>query len=65
MDGPIIAIIETTSDSVFFLNSALTTKDNNFRTAPDEACDAFNAVMLEMFDLKTHQVNLTQTRRFY
>ena len=30
-----------------FLNTFFTTNDNYFRTATDEACDAFNKIMTE------------------
>ena len=47
VNGPKIAICEITSDTVFVLNSAFTTKDNYFQVAIDEAIDAFNAVLLD------------------
>ena len=63
--GPKIAICEITSDTVFVLNSAFTTKDNYFQVAIDEAIDAFNAVLLDFgytqqlqkYDPTTHQVH--------
>ena len=63
--GPKIAICETTSDSVFVLNSSFTHKDHYFNAAVQEALDAFNAVMkdfgysqqLELYDANTHQVH--------
>ena len=45
--GSNIAICEITSDTVFVLNSAFTTKDNYFQVAIDDAIDAFNAVLLD------------------
>ena len=47
INGPKIAICEITSDTVFVLNSAFTTKDNYFQVALDDAIDAFNAVLLD------------------
>ena len=47
LDGPKIAICETASNAVFVPNSSFTTKDNYFRVAIDEACEAFNKVLLE------------------
>ena len=63
--GPKIAICEITSDTVFVLNSAFTTKDNYFQVTIDEAIDAFNAVLLDFgytqqlqkYDPTTHQVH--------
>ena len=42
-----IAIRETASDSVFILNDAFTSEDNYFKVHQDEACNAFNAIMLD------------------
>ena len=64
VNGPKIAICETTSDTVFVLNSAFTTKDNYFQVALDDAIDAFNAVLLDFgytqqlqrYNPETHQV---------
>ena len=64
--GPKIAICEITSDTVFVLNSAFTTKDNYFQVALDDAIDAFNAVLLDFgytqqlqrYNPETHQVHL-------
>ena len=47
LDRPNIAICETASNAVFLLNSSFTTKDNYFRVAIDEACEAFNTVLIE------------------
>ena len=47
LDGPKITICETASNAVFVLNSSFTTKDNCFRVAIDEACEAFNKVLFE------------------
>ena len=47
LDGPKVAIRETASNPVFVLNSSFTTKDSYFRTATDEACEAFNKIMTE------------------
>ena len=49
VQGPKIAICEITSDTVFVLNSAFTTKDNFFQVALDDAIDAFNAVIILRF----------------
>ena len=45
VEGPKIAVCETTSETVFVLNSAFTTKDNYFQAALDDAIDAFNAIL--------------------
>ena len=42
LEGPKIAICETVSNVVLVLNSSFTTKDQYFRTAVQEATDAFN-----------------------
>ena len=42
LDGPKIAICETTSKVVFVLNSSFTCKDQYFRAAIQEAITAFN-----------------------
>ena len=63
--GPNIAICEITSDTVFVLNSAFTTKDNYFQVAIDDAIDAFNTVLLDFgytqqlqkYDPTTHQIH--------
>ena len=47
VEGPKIAVCETTSETVFVLNSGITTKDNYFQTAVDDAIDAFNATLLD------------------
>ena len=47
VEGPKIAVCETTSETVFVLNSAFTTKDNYFQAALDDAIDAFNAILLD------------------
>ena len=63
--GPKIAICETASNAVFVLNSAFTSKDQNFQTAIQEAILAFNNVLkdfgytqtLEYYDPNTHQAH--------
>ena len=45
--GPKIEICETTSESVFILNSAFTSTDNFISVAIDEARDAFKAFTLD------------------
>ena len=49
LQGPKIAICETASNVVFVLNSSFTSKDQYFRTALQEATDAFNN-MLKVFE---------------
>ena len=59
LEGPKIAIFETASNVVFVLNSSFTLKDQYFRTALQEATDAFNNMLkdfgytqkLEFYDL--------------
>ena len=73
LDGPKIAIRETTSDMIFVLNSSFTSKDENFQMAIAESCDAFNNALihvgynqkLEKCDPKVHQVNPPQSHPFY
>ena len=58
---------------VFVLDSSFTTKDQYFRVAIDEACEAFNKMLLdfgytqklELYDPQTHQVNAPQSHPFY
>ena len=65
LEGPKIAICETASNVVFVLNSSFTSKDQNFRTALQEATDAFNNMLkdfgytqiLELYDPIQHQTN--------
>ena len=73
LDGPKFAICETASNAVFVLNSSFTTKDNYFRVAIDEACDAFNKVLfefgytqkIEVYDPKCHQTYAPQQHPLY
>ena len=73
LDGPKIAICETASNAVFKLSSSFTAKDNYFRTAVDEACEAFNKIMtefgytqkLEIYDPTEHQTNHPQQHPFH
>ena len=66
LQGPKIAICEMASNVVFVLNSSFTSKDQYFRTALQEATDAFNNMLkefgytqqLELYDPIQHQ---TQT----
>ena len=68
LEGPKIAICETASNVVFVLNSSVTTKDHFFRTALQEATDAFNNILLdfvytqklEIFDPLQHQAHPPQ-----
>ena len=57
LDGPNIAICETASNAVFVPNSSFRTEDNYFRVALNEACEAFNKVLLE--------IGYTQKREVY
>ena len=68
-----MAICETESDTVFVLNFSFTTEDHYFRGAIDEACEAFNKMMLdfgykqklELYDPQIHQVHPPQPHPFY
>ena len=68
LEGPKIAICETASNVVFVLNSSFTTKDHYFRTALQEATDAFNNMLqdfgytqnLEIYDPLQHQAHPPQ-----
>ena len=65
LQGPKIAICETASNVVFVLNSSFTSKDQYFRTALQEATDAFNHMLkdfgytqkLELYDPIQHQTH--------
>ena len=65
LEGPKIAICETASNDVFVLNSSFTSKDQYFRTALQEATDAFNNMLkdfgytqkLELNDPLQHQAH--------
>ena len=65
LQGPKIAICETASNVVFVLNSSFTSKDQYFRTAIQEATDAFNNMLkdfgytqkLELYDPIQHQTH--------
>ena len=65
LEGPKIAICETASNVVFVLNSSFTSKDQYFRTALQEATDAFNNMLkdfgytqkLEQYDRLQHQTH--------
>ena len=59
VEGPKIAVCETTSETVFVLKSAFTTNDNYFQTALDDAIDAFNATLLD-FDILNNYNVMTQ-----
>ena len=73
VEGPKIAVCETTSETVFVLNSAFTTKHNYFQTALDDARDAFNATLLDFgytqqlqrCDRETHQVHPPSKHPFW
>ena len=70
--GPKIDVCKYTSETVFVLNSAFTTKSTYFQTALDDAIDAFNATLLDFgytqqlqrYDPETHQVQV-QTQPFW
>ena len=65
LEGPKIAICGTVSNVVFVLNSSFTSKDQYFRTALQEATDAFNHMLndfgytqkLELYDPLQHQTH--------
>ena len=58
LDGPKIAVCETTSNAVFIIDSSFTKKDHLFHTALEEAQQAFNPVMLEFgYHQKLEQYN--------
>ena len=65
LEGPKIAICETASNVVFVLNSSFTSKDQYFRTALQEATDAFNNMLkdfgytqkLKLYDPLQHQAH--------
>ena len=65
LQGPKIAICETASNVVFVLISSFTSKDQYFRTALQEATDAFNNMLkdfgytqkLELYDPIQHQTH--------
>ena len=63
VEGPKIAVCETTSETVLVLNSAFTTKDNYFQVALDDAIDAFNVILLDFG--YTHQVHPTPKHPFW
>ena len=46
MNGPKVAVCETTIESLFVIDSAFTTKYTYFQTALAEASDAFNSVIM-------------------
>ena len=66
-------ICETTSETVFVLNSSFTTKDNYFQTVLDHAIDEFNATLLDIgyaqqlqrYDPETHQVHHPSKHPFW
>ena len=65
LEGPKIAICETAYNVVFVLNSSFTSKDQYFRTALQEATEAFNNMLkdfgytqkLELYDPLQHQTH--------
>ena len=73
VEGPKIAVSETTSETVFVLKSAFTTKDKYFQTALDDAIDAFNVTLLDFgytqqlqrYDPETHQVHPPSKHPFW
>ena len=73
LEGPKIAICETASNVVFVLNSSFTTKDNYFRTALQEATDAFNNMLkdfgytqkVEIYYPLQHQAHPPQQHPFF
>ena len=65
LDGPKLAIRKTASNAVFILNSSFTTKDNYFRVAIDEGCEALNKVLLEFGYTQTIEVYDPQCHQVY
>ena len=73
LEGPKIAICETASNVVFVLNSSFTSKDQYFRTALQEATDAFNNMLkdfgytqkLGLYDPLQHQAHPPQQNPFF
>ena len=65
LQGPKIAIRETASNVVFVINSSFTSKNQCFRTAIQEATDAFNNMLndfeytqkFELYDPIQHQTH--------
>ena len=72
LEGPKIAICETASNVVFVLVSPFTSKDQYFRTALQEATDAFNNMLkefgytqkVELYDPLQHQAHPLQQHPF-
>ena len=72
VEGPKIAVCETTSETVRVLDSAFTANDNYFQVALDDTIDAFNATLfdfgytqkLQRYDPDTHQVHPTPKHPF-
>ena len=76
VESPEFAVCETFStfsETVLVLNSAFTTKDNDFQVALDDTIDAFNATLLDFgytqklqrYDPETHQVHLSSKHPFW
>ena len=73
VEGPKIAVCETTSETVFVQNSAFTTKDDYFQAALDDAIDAIDATLLDLgytqqlqrYDPETHQVHPPSKHPFW
>ena len=73
VEGPKIAVCETTWETVLVLNSAFTIKDNFFQVALDDAIDAFNATVVDFgytqklhrYDPETHQVHPPSKHPFW
>ena len=73
IDGPKITICETTSDTLFIVDTSFTTKDDYFRHALAEVCDALNATLrdfaytqkLERYDPRQHQYHEPQKHPFH
>ena len=71
--GPKIAICETASNLVFILNSAFTSKDQYFKTALEEATQAFNNILndfgytqkLEPYNPNQHQAHPSPKHPLY
>ena len=71
--GPKIAVCETASNVVFVLNSAFTSKDQNFHAALQEATDTFNEMLhsfgytqkVEIYDPHQHQAHPPPQHHLY
>ena len=67
VEGPKLAVCETTSTTVLLLNSAFTTKDIYFQVAQDNATliDYGYTQKLQRYNPDTHQVHVTPKHPFW